>query len=145
MRLLVDTYCPAALSLPISSIYTLYTSSHGTVTVINMRNPAMATFLVAMALTALAMLPLGVSAGSYRRPVVAAGTVTNQPNQTVFGLSGNCYDIPLFDFCTNQRIGIARDCLHDSAAAPDCAGGINVTTTTTFMIEDTAGTLTVRS
>ena len=105
-----------------------------------MWNPS---FLVAMAF--IGMLPLGANAGSYRRPVIATGTVAYQPNQTVFNLSGTCYDIPLFDFCTNTRIGTARDCLHDSVADPDCAGGMNLTTTTTFIIEDTIGSLTVRS
>ena len=103
----------------------------------------MATLLVAMAF--IGMLPLGANAGSYRRPVIATGTVAYQPNLTVFNLSGTCYDIPLFDFCTNTRIGTARDCLHDSVADPDCAGGMNLTTTTTFIIEDTIGSLTVRS
>ena len=101
----------------------------------------MTTLLVAMAL--IATLPLGVNGGSYRRPVMATGTVTVQPNQTVFGLSGDCYDVPLFDFCTNERIGIARDCLHSSVAVPDCAGGMNLTSTCSFMIGD--NTLTVRS
>ena len=108
-----------------------------------MWNPSVATLLVAMAF--IGMLPLGANAGSYRRPVIATGTVAYQPNLTVFNLSGTCYDIPLFDFCTNTRIGTARDCLHDSVADPDCAGGMNLTTTTTFIIEDTIGSLTVRS
>ena len=108
-----------------------------------MWNPSVATLLVAMAF--IGMLPLGAKAGSYRRPVIATGIVAYQPNQTVFNLSGTCYDIPLFDFCTNTRIGTARDCLHDSVADPDCAGGMNLTTTTTFIIEDTIGSLTVRS
>jgi len=106
-----------------------------------MWNPS---FLVAMAF--IGMLPLGANAGSYRRPVFATGTVAYQPNQTVFGLSGGtCYDIPLFDFCTNTRIGTARGCENDIVADPDCAGGRNVTSTTTFIIEDTIGSLTVRS
>ena len=106
-----------------------------------MRNPAMAVLLVAVTLAGI--LSLGVNAGSYRRPVLAIGSVTVEPNQTVFGLVSDCYDIPLIDFCTGERIGSGFDCVHNPVDVPDCAGGFNLTTTTIFTIE--SSTLTVRS
>ena len=98
---------------------------------------------VAVALALVGMLPLGVNAGSYRRPVWAVGTVTVEPNQMVFGLLSDCYDIPLFDLCTRERIGSAYDCVNNLVPVPDCAGGLNLTTTTSFRIE--SSNLTVRS
>jgi len=80
------------------------------------------------------MLPLGANAGSYRRPVIATGTVAYQPNLTVFNLSGTCYDIPLFDLCTSERIGSAYDCVSNVVRVPDCTGGANVTVTTIFQL-----------
>jgi len=65
-----------------------------------MWNPSVATLLVAMAL--IGMLPFGAKAGSYRRPVIATGTVAYQPNQTVFNLSGTC--VMTFPFSTSVRI-----------------------------------------
>ena len=101
----------------------------------------MATLLVLA--VALAGTLLGVNAGSYRRPVLAAGTVTVETNQMAFGLLSDCYDVPLFDFCTGEEIGIARDCLTNVVAAPDCAGGMNLTATTIFTIG--SSTLAIRS
>ena len=107
-----------------------------------MRKSAMATLLLIAALAII--LPLGVNAGSYRRVVFGQGAVPVQPDQMVFGRLADCYDIPLFDFCTNERIGTVTDCLSDIVEVPDCTGGMNLTTTTTFAI-DGAGTLVVRS
>lgn len=107
-----------------------------------MQKPAMATLLLVAALAGIS--PLGVNAGSYRRPVVAMGTVTVQPNQTVFGLEGDCFNIPLLDFCTNERIGFALECLSDMQPVSDCAGSLNMTATTIFNIDDSS-TLAVRS
>ena len=109
---------------------------------VSMRIPAMATLLLVVALSG--MPPLGVNAGSYRRPVVAMGTVTIQPNQTLFGLSGDCFNIPLMDFCTGERVGFAFECLSNFVDVPDCAGGMNLTATTVFRIGDSSS-LAVRS
>ena len=51
----------------------------------------------------------GVNGGSYRRVVEARGTVTVEQNQTVYGILSDCYDVPLFDLCTRERIGSAYD------------------------------------
>ena len=78
----------------------------GVYTAVSMQKPAVTTLLLAVAL---AGISLGVNPahGSYRRPLLAQGTVTVQPNQTVFGVVADCYNIPLFDFCTGERIGFA--------------------------------------
>jgi hypothetical protein len=86
---------------------------------------------------------LGVEAGSYRRPVLAEGTVTVEPNQTVFGILSDCYNISLMDLCTGESIGFAYDCLANAVDAPDCAGGFNLTATTVFTID--SSTLAVRA
>ena len=84
----------------------------GVYTAVSMQKPAVTTLLLAVAL---AGISLGVNPahGSYRRPLLAQGTVTVQPNQTVFGVVADCYNIPLFDFCTGERIGFAFECLND--------------------------------
>ncbi len=88
------------------------------------------------------MLLAGVSAGSYRRVTEARGTVGYEPNVTVEGLLSNCYNVPLYDFCTGENIGLAYDCLHNPIGAPDCTGGMNLTATTIFTIG--ASRLTIR-
>ena len=65
----------------------------------------------------------GVNAGSYRRVVEARGTVTVEQNQTVYGILSDCYDVPLFDLCTRERIGSAYDCVSNVVPASDCTGG----------------------
>ena len=101
----------------------------------------MATLLLVVALAG--MPPLGVNAGSYRRPVLATGIVTAEQNQTVFGILSNCYNVPLEDLCTGERIGFAYDCLANAVDAPDCDGGLNLTATTIFTID--SSTLAIRS
>ena len=85
----------------------------------------------------------GVNGGSYRRVVEARGTVTVEQNQTVYGILSDCYDVPLFDLCTRERIGSAYDCVSNVVPAPDCTGGANLTVTTIFTIG--SSTLVTRS
>ena len=85
----------------------------------------------------------GVNAGSYRRIIEARGTATVEQNQTVYGILSDCYDIPLFDLCTRERIGSAYDCVSNAVPAPDCTGSANLTVTTIFTIG--SSTLVTRS
>ena len=103
----------------------------------------MDTLFVYIALVLAGILSLGANAGSYRRPIHVTGTGTIQPNRMVFGLLSDCYDVPVFDLCTGERIGSAYDCVYNLLPVPDCAGGLNLTTTTTFRLP--GGNLTVRS
>ena len=106
---------------------------------VSMQKPAMATLLLVLVLVGIP--PLGVNAGSYRRPVLATGIATVEPNQTVFGILSDCYNITLEDFCTGESIGFVYDCCANIVDSPDCAGGVNSTVTTTFGI----GTSTLTS
>ena len=85
----------------------------------------------------------GVNGGSYRRVVEARGTMTVEQNRTVYGILSDCYDVPLFDLCTRERIGSAYDCVSNVVPAPDCTGGANLTVTTIFTIG--SSTLVTRS
>ena len=71
----------------------------------------MATLLLVVALAGMISLGVNSFAGSYRRPVLAMGTVTAVKNQTVFEIESNCFNVPLYDFCTRERIGFAYDCM----------------------------------
>lgn len=90
------------------------------------------------------MLPPGISAGSYRRPVLAMGTASVQPNLTVFGLLSDCFNVPLFDLCTEENIGTLTDCLYNPVNVPGDCASMNVTITSTFTLLD-GSTLAVRS
>jgi len=113
-------------------------SRYDTATIISTRKSIMAVLLMAASL-----LLHGVNAGSYRRVVEARGTATVERNQRVYRILSDCYDIPLFDLCTSERIGSAYDCVSNVVPVPDCTGGANLTVTTIFSIG--SSTLVTRS
>lgn len=93
--------------------------------------------IVAVVMAMLLLPHTAAQTGSYRRIVVARGEVTGSLVTGYFGIVNTpCFLVPLFDFATNERIGVLYDCLSELTVDPNCVGGSNVTSIFNFTINE---------
>lgn len=83
-----------------------------------------------LAAAAILLVAHKAEAGAYRRIVIARGNVTG----TFTGSGDLCYDIPLFDFATNESVGRLVYCFIETNSDPDCPS-VNITTTADMTID----------